>query len=274
MVKLREPQFIVATGKKGVGKTFTTIRIIERYIRDNPTTGKQGRKVLIYDVNMEYTQFRTINISDLPRFMSSARVEVRRILPVTKEGKVMHIDEMVALLNEILQNFRGGLLVLEDINRYMTDTKTPEIIGTLATNRHRDLDIICHLQSLSPMTTRMWQNCSVVRFHYQIDDIYRYRQRIPNYELFKIAQCLVNNKYHEGQNRFYCFVYNEENIIKGVFNKSDYRKACEEYLTQHRELIRAHKYRFAKYGRDAELKAMEFVCEDLMKYYGGVRAAA
>ncbi len=269
--ELREPQFIVATGKKGVGKTYITLKTIGRYVLYNPTTGKKGRKVLIYDVNQEYTQFKTIGIEDIARFSMSNIIEVRRILPITKEGKVMAIDEIVSLLNEILQNFRGGLLVLEDINRYLLDTRTPEIIGMLATNRHRDLDVICHLQSLSPMTTRMWQNCSVVRFHFQIDDIHRYKNRIPNYELFKIAQYLVNNRFYEGDARFFCYVYNEENLIKGRYTKTDFKKACLEYLSDNPRLVSNAKVRFGR-AANADASALDFCCKELEKYYSGVAA--
>lgn len=268
---LREPQFIVATGKKGVGKTYITLKSIGRYVLSDPATGKKGRKVLIYDVNQEYTQFKTIAIEDVARFSMSNIIEVRRILPITKDGKAMAIDEIVSLLNEILQNFRGGLLVLEDINRYLLDTRTPEIIGMLATNRHRDLDVICHLQSLSPMTTRMWQNCSVVRFHCQIDDIYRYKNRIPNYELFKIAQHLVNNKFEEGYTRFFCYVYNEENLIKGKYTKSDFKKACIEYLTENPRVVASAKIRFGR-AANADAQAIDFCCKDLEKYFSGVAA--
>jgi hypothetical protein len=266
---LREPQLIIATGRKRIGKTYTTLQVINRYVMDNPAIGKKGRKVLIYDVNQEYTQYKTMGHADIVNFSINPKVEIRRILAITPDGKIMHIDQMNDLLNKILQEFRGGLLVLEDINRYLIDTKTPEIIGTMATNAHRDLDIICHLQSLAPMTTRMWQNCSVVRFHFQMDDIFRYKTRIPNYELYKIAQCLVNYKYHGGDMRFYCWVYNEENLIKGAFTKADFRQACEDYLYETPRMIQVTQSRFGR-GEEARDKAMKYLCDDFMKYYGGL----
>lgn len=267
MAFLREPQLIIATGRKRIGKTYTTLQMIHRYVQDNAAKGKKGRKVLIYDVNQEYTQFKTIAEKDISRFTHSPRIEVRRILAITSDGKIMHIDQMNDLLKKILQEFRGGLLVLEDINRYLIDTKTPEIIGTMATNAHRDLDIVCHLQSLAPMTTRMWQNCSVVRFHFQMDDIFRYKNRIPLYELYKIAQCLVNYKYHGGDIRFYCWVYNEESLIKGAFSKADFKQACIDYLNETPRMVQITQSRFGR-GETAREKAIKHLCDDFMKYYG------
>ena len=144
---MREPQLIVATGKKGVGKTYTTKIAISSYVRPNSKTGKRARKVLIYDVNMEYDQYKAIGLNDLVRFSKQKRAEIRRVLPITEEGKIAHIDEIIDILYEILEKFRGGLLVLEDINRYLVETRSKEVIGTLATNRHRDMDIIIHLQN-------------------------------------------------------------------------------------------------------------------------------
>ena len=72
----REPILMVATGQKKVGKTYTTTQLIEQYIRSNPTTGKKARKVLIYDVNMEYTQFKAIALKDVKRYTLQQRVEV------------------------------------------------------------------------------------------------------------------------------------------------------------------------------------------------------
>ena len=54
-----------ATGKKGVGKTFTTLKAIAEYVKPNRKTGKKPRKVLIYDINMEYTEFKAISVEDI-----------------------------------------------------------------------------------------------------------------------------------------------------------------------------------------------------------------
>lgn len=267
---LREPILMCATGKKGVGKTYTTLKSIDDYVKDNHKTGKKGRKVLIYDINMEYTMYKAISTKDIMKFSRQSKVEVRRVLPIMDNGKVANLSEMVDLLNIIITKFRGGMLVLEDINRYLIASKTPEVIGLLATNRHRDLDIICHFQSLSALDPRMWQNTAFVRFHAQIDDIKRYAQRIPNYEMFKIAQCLVDYMYLNIDKRFYCFIATDDNYITGNFTKMDFQRACRSYLEVEPKRVNEVQKRYGK-GVNTRQKAIDFVVSELMqKYYRGI----
>ena len=174
MASKREPILMCATGKKGVGKTYQTELLIQSYIISNKKTGKKGRKVLIYDINMEYTKYKVIGIKDIKKFSRQSKIEIRRVLPINEDGSVSTLVQMVDILNLVINSFRGGLLVLEDINRYMIQARTTEVVGLLATNRHRDLDIICHFQSLAPLDPRMWQNTAMVRFHYQLDDVKKY----------------------------------------------------------------------------------------------------
>jgi hypothetical protein len=50
----RECRIIVACGKKGVGKSVETIRMIYEYVNGNPAKGVPPRKALIFDVNDEF----------------------------------------------------------------------------------------------------------------------------------------------------------------------------------------------------------------------------
>ena len=131
---------------------------------------------------MEYTDFKVISVKDIPNFSRQSKIEVRRVLPIMDNGRTATLSDMLVILNQIIENFRGGMLILEDINRYLIASKTTDVIGLLATNRHRDLDIICHFQSLSALDPRMWQNTTFVRFHYQIDDIKRYGHWLMEFE--------------------------------------------------------------------------------------------
>jgi len=269
-MSLREPILMCVTGKKGVGKTYTTLKHIDDYTKDNRKTGKKGRKVLIYDVNMEYTMFKAINVKDVHKFTHQKKVEVRRILPINEDGKMADLTQMLEILSNIIENFRGGMLILEDINRYLIQSKTTDVIGLLATNRHRDLDIICHFQSLSALDPRMWQNTSFVRFHAQIDDIKRYAQRIPNFEMFKIAQCLVEYKYLKLNNkRFYCFIACDENYIAGDFDKSDFQKACIDYLEKYPRQVNEIQKKYGS-GFEGRKKAIQAIIKEFFqKYYKG-----
>jgi hypothetical protein len=274
---MREPLMIVATGTKGVGKTYQTCQAIDSYIKDNPSTGKKGRKVLIYDVNMEYTDgsFKDNNVSfkapildikDLRKWSRQERAEVRRIVPKDEKGNILSGDALVELLTLILNNFRGGLLVLEDINTYLMGTSIQEVVAVMCTNRHRDLDIYIHLQSIAAITPRMFQNAAYTRFHKQSDSLDRYLNRIPNPELYLIAEKLVNQKYIYDK-RFYCFVQNQLMKITGRFSLLDYKKACFAYLLDNPKRI-SNKMKMFPRDKDARDKAISLLIKELLQYYG------
>lgn len=277
--QMREPQLLIATGTKGVGKTYTTCGVIEEYLTPDIHKKKKPRKVLIFDANGEYSnqeitkngfRFRTkvLALKDLEDWSKQKRIEVRRILPVDADGNELGTESYPEVLAVILHYFRGGMLVLEDINKYLTETRDAKIIGALTTNRHRDLDIYIHLQSLSALTTRMWQNTNAVRFHYQLDDIDRYKARIPNYELLKITQLMVNEKYFKGNERFYVYAMTQNNKIIGKYSKKDFIIACRQYHEMHPSKV---KMIAQKYGKDwnAKVKATkECILEQYKKYFG------
>ncbi len=275
----REPKIIIATGTRGVGKTFKSKEVIQKYILPNNDNGKAGRKVLIFDVNMEYTneeiikdgfQFRTkvLALKDLPQWTTQKRVEVRRILPVDANGTPVGVDKMESILNIILGTYKGGMLVLEDINRYLIGTTGAEIIGALATNRHKDMDILIHLQSLAPVTTRMFQNCNAIRFHYQIDDVTRIKNRLPNFELFKIVQLLVNTQYFSGNERFYAIIEIDKNKVHGMFSKRMFVDACRQYLEQNPQQLNVAMMKYGNKNYDSRIKALKEVVSGLFKYFG------
>lgn len=274
---MREPYMIVATGTKGVGKTYQTCQVIQNYIQDNPSTGKKGRKVLIYDVNMEYTaeSFADNNVSftapvldikNLRKWSRQERPEVRRIIPKDEKGNIISGEGLITLLTEILNNFRGGLLVLEDINSYLMGNSVQEVIAVMCTNRHRDLDIYIHLQSTSAITTRMWANANFTRFHKQADSMDRIINRVPNPELYLITEKLVNQKYLYDK-RFFCYVDNQLMKIKGKFSLLDFQKACYAYLLDNPRLI-TNKMKMFPRDKEARNKAVALLIKELFKYYG------
>ena len=105
---MREPLLGVAVGKKGVGKTFTTNRVIKQYVTGNPASGILPRKVLVMDVNDEFTEYRGIALKDLMRFSVHPIVEARRVRPFHPDGRKMTLDDLAATLNYILEVFSGA----------------------------------------------------------------------------------------------------------------------------------------------------------------------
>lgn len=266
---------ILASGMKRVGKTYQTCHEIQEYI--TPTATKEARKFLIFDVNGEFndTQIRennctfsakVLSIDDLPQWIMQKRVEVRRILALDKDGRRLGTTQIVERLNIILYHVRGCGLLLEDINKYLIGNGSVDVIGMMCTNAHADLDIYIHLQTLSKVSTTMWQNSAVVRFHRQIDRVSRYKDRLTNPELYFIAQKLVDLQFKSNK-RFFCYIYNELNFIKGKFSLFDFRVACLGYLYDNPSKIKEYQQRLGT-GADNRKKALELAVTELSMYYG------
>ena len=61
----REALLGIAVGRKGVGKTYATLELIQEYLKGNPQTGATPRKVLLLDVNNE---FMDVKADQNPKF--------------------------------------------------------------------------------------------------------------------------------------------------------------------------------------------------------------
>lgn len=243
-VAKRQPMVILVCGETGVGKTYRNKLEIKRYLQDEPNTNKIGRKVLAFDTNDDDYLFRTVSPDHLKAL---TKIAARRIRPFNKDGSPMDDDQKREVVEKILKHYRNGLLVLDDIDHYMTGAKGQAMIGALCTVRHKGLDILLTHQSIAKITTTEWQNCTWLRLHHQVDDITRYRDRIPKYHLVRIAQLIIDEQYelamqafglgtieeHEFKKRKSFFLYvnmRQQNII-GCSNVA-FIKACKKYIDQ------------------------------------------
>jgi hypothetical protein len=238
----RQPMITIATGQTGVGKTFRSVREMLGYI-------KGGRKVLIFDVNEEadYRQFKTVDFDleaeseakatkGVRLYSMQAKAEGRRVRPLLKDGQPMSLDHKAKACFILLRNFKGGLMVLEDINNYLTSSRNKDFISSLCTNRHRAQDILIHLQSLRAIDTRLWQNLTYIRMHYQVEAIDKYEQIFPNFELMKIAQNIINAQYMQGNIRFFLYVNVRENKLEGCDIRA-FRKGCKDFLSRYKGVL-------------------------------------
>ncbi|MBS1635384.1 MAG: hypothetical protein JST26_05630 [Bacteroidetes bacterium] len=227
---------MLVCGETGVGKTFRNILEIENYLRDNPRLARKGRKVLIFDVNDDdYECYLTVN----PDFIRDLRlIRARRIRPLTKYGQVMSSTEKRDMVERMVKQFTDGLLVLEDLDKYMTGAKGQTIVSLLTTNRHHGLDIMISHQSIAKITTTEFQNCTWLRLHKQVDDVTRYRNRIPNYFLVRIATLIVEEQYLLGNIRFFVYVNMRKLKVRGCRVEA-FIRACKKYLdTEENSMIR------------------------------------
>ena len=104
---MREAHLGIAVGKRGIGKTYTTLKIISDYVNGFKGTLKP-RRVLIMDVNDEFSDIPALKLSDVPLFSMHPKIEIRRIRPFHDNGTRMTINDVQETLFKILFDFRNG----------------------------------------------------------------------------------------------------------------------------------------------------------------------
>jgi hypothetical protein len=245
---VREAFLVIVGGGKGSGKTWLNMHVIADYVKDKIQNNVRGSNALIIDSNGEYTkeQFarngipnfeaKKIALKDVPKFSLSKLSEARRI-----DIKNLSIKEKLQVMEYAVQNFRNGLIVLEDINNItLSVTHLEAIVSVLISARHRGLDMLVSYQSLRAVEPRIWQNANLIRLHKTIDNVSDIKGKVPNPEILKIAQLIVELKYHSGSKRFYLFVNQNESKIEGVFSEKDFEDACLQYLNINKKMIKEY----------------------------------
>jgi hypothetical protein len=228
---MREPQLGIAVGKRGIGKTYTTMKTLENYVNGFGGTTKP-RRVLIMDVNDEFSNVKALRLTDVPLFSMHPKIEMRRIRPFNADNSPMTLSDVCQALYYILENFKGGLLLIEDINKYLTHHFPKDVVGAIVTNRHKDMDIIMHYQAIGKVPTTVWENANWIRFHKNNQSVERHKKKFEDkYEMFRIAECLVDFQYENKNERFYCFVDIEWSKIKGQITQDMAIKGIDDYLT-------------------------------------------
>jgi hypothetical protein len=191
------------------------------------------RKALILDVNDEFSHIKGIALKDLVRFSVHPIVEARRVRPFHESGKRMTLDEIAHTLFVILETYRGGLLLIEDINRYISDNLPNDIIGAICTNRHTSLDIIMHFQSIGRISPKIWQNMNWIRFHKNLDSVGKHKNKFEDkYELLRLVEIIVNEEYQNGNKRFYQFVNMDEMQFMGQIDPKKLEFASRQYIEE------------------------------------------
>ncbi len=241
---LREAGLMTTTGIQGVGKTYQNMKTIALYLKDKPAINVRGRKVLIFDTNGEYTAeeflknghkliVKTLALQDIKRYAVSDLVECRRI-----DAKHLGIKDKTEALQYLLMNYRNGMMVIEDINTYILNvTHMGEIVGRIVNLRHRAVDLLISYQSLRPVEPRIWQNSRWIRMHFQSDAVDAIKDKVTNFQLFKIAEIMVRHRYMNGDQRFFVYITNFGNKIEGSFKKPEFIEACRRYLKTNKKAV-------------------------------------
>lgn len=271
MASEREPKLGVGVGRKGCGKTYQTEKMIQKYVAGDPARGVPPRRALILDVNDEFEHVRALKIQDVIRFSSHPIIEARRIRPFHDNGIRMTIQEIQDTLFKILNDYRGGLLLIEDINRYISDYLPNDLVGAICTNRHTDTDLILHFQSIGRISPKIWQNLNWIRFHKNTDSVDKHRNKFEDkYEMLKLVEMYTNSEYHAGNQRIYVYVDIEDEKIKGI-DRNKFLPIIDEYLSinykklispmlQHKDIGRGQK-------KHTPESAVKFHRDRIVKYY-------
>jgi len=239
----REALLGIAIGRKGVGKTYSTLEMIQSYLIGNAKSGTKPRKVLILDVNNEFTDvkndqnpnFRHIKamyLEDVKKFTVSNQVEARRISIMKPEGGKMNLSEISEALHHILENYQHGLLLIEDINKFVSDSLPNDLMGSIVTQRHLSVDVITHFQSVGKIAhPKLWANCNWVRFHKCDDVVERHRSKFAgNIEHLLILEKMVNIEYENGNKRFFAYLNKDYGNLQGNFSKRQFQFAVYNFL--------------------------------------------
>jgi hypothetical protein len=251
MAEEREPSLMIVTGRMGVGKSHTTSKFLLEYFK------LLKRPILVFDPNNEdtYHKFKTLEF-DIEEVQGTRKkekkenrrivckseknlqqfkkAEIRRILPYNRYGDAMTREQLKLTMITILQNVKGALILLEDINAYVISFAEDSIISLFKNIRHKGQDIIIHMQSYNPVRPILFEACYKFRIHKDEIDVSTIKDRIKQYELFKLAQLIVEanpNKY------FFLYLDTQERKIKGC-TVEEFKQAAIKYTTSHpRETI-------------------------------------
>jgi len=268
----REALLMCAIGKKGVGKSYQHMLLMNGYVMGDPYTGVKPRKVLIMDVNDEYGVYGvpSLSLNDVALFTVHPYIEMRRIRPFHPDGRRMTLDEWANALLYVLNRYQNGMLLIEDPSKFIGDHLPHDLVGAIATNRHIGLDIILSFQSIGRINTKVWGNMNILRFHRNIESVERHRMKFPDkYEILRIAEIMVNNEYHRGKMRFFVWVDLDELKINGEITEELINESLDQYINEkHSELIKPFLTQMdGKKKKYNQQTATEAVKQRLKDYY-------
>lgn len=261
----REAVTILAIGEKGVGKTFTSMNFFkDNYIK---TIGpKKGRKVLIFDTNGEFPDIEPLHFEQIKYFNQQKVVEIRRVLavdPVTY--KPLGVDGKARLLERIFeeQTPRDMGVFLEDLNSYITQTTSKQMIDVLTTNRHKAIDLFIHLQTFRAVPPRIWGNVNLIRLHKTGDGVRQVLNKVRNAKLTEVAYNIVEEKCKQDI-RFYVWIDYDNRCITGKFKYSDLVNAATEYaISREKEKIKLIRQK----NKISEEEAIKVVAESIAQEF-------
>lgn len=243
--KNRDYLIYVVTGRKAIGKTYTTQLLAKKYVAIHK------KKVIVFGSEGNDWSFAKDIQPNTIKFYAGNDFDAPVIIRIKSES-FNDADQKAECFLELANQFRNGLLIAEDINKYLVTTTQKKAISALVANRQKKADIIIQFQSLAAVTPRIFQNAYIYRIHQQGDDIERYKKRIPSYHLFSIAMNMIRNKYIKEKNiRYFLYINLLDYKIEGNYTLRDYISSVVEYLISNPSVFNKYLSR-AKMSKDSE----------------------
>ncbi len=248
-METRQPKAMLGAAMQGGGKTYTTMKELVVYQK------KYKRPVLIVDINGEYTQYKAVyydarepnrrkralgskNSKDTGR-MGIAGIKhprIYRIIGIRPDNVPMNEEELIELIYTITEYYTNGVLILEEMNTYIRRQVPRGFYAFMIRLRHKGVDLIMHYQAIGDAHPDIWRQTKILRLHRTMDSVRSIEQKIPNFELTRIAELSIEKHYLKGtedeDGKYYFLYIDFENMkILGI-TEEDFREACERYLYQ------------------------------------------
>lgn len=204
MLQAEETYITSVIGGVGIGKTFNNVEGAKIYAKDNLRTGKRGRKVLILNFQNEdgYSKFKTLppTREAIIRFVNQKTVEIRQIISIDVDGSPMTGARKVEVMKLVLQNFRNGLAIFDDIDGYAAygSSSDKDLIGMLMGLRHRGCHILFAHQAWRKMGVAEVENLRYIRLHKAMDtpaSMPKQKSETLDLDMCMIAHYLVEMQY-------------------------------------------------------------------------------
>jgi hypothetical protein len=248
----RQPKAMVAVAMQGGGKTYTTMRELALYQK------KYARPVLIVDVNGEYTDYKAVYYDarepdrrkralghKKTNRMGIAGIRlprIYRVIGIRPDNIPMSESELIELIYTIQDYYTNGVLILEEMNTYVRRQVPKEFYSFLIRLRHKGVDVIMHYQSIGDAHPDIWRQTKVLRLHRAMDSVRSIAEKIPNFELVRIAELAIEKHYLTGTNdengKYYFLYIDFENMKIIGISETDFKEACEKYIYQNNREIK------------------------------------
>ncbi len=245
MSEKRQPKVLIVAGSKNSGKTYATVHFeLKYYVRQ--INNQQARPVIILDVQGEYSKFKAIsynvdienNFERTKSIRKIKRASIYRLLAKHPNGVVYSSAQIIQACTDITTNFKNGLFLMEDINRYMTSQIPDNFYSHLISVRHEGVDLILHYQRVSDPPPRITGNAEYLRLHRTSDSITKksVADKYSNPEIIRIAELIIEKEYFRGN--IYYFIYIDLMGSKLLnISPPDFEIAARTYLYENYSIV-------------------------------------